>query len=81
MTQAVQDDNDIVWPDEEHLFAADNLSPNERPASQSSDRGTGGIDHLADNNTASFGEMAAESFDANEYWDHDDRTQDKGNLR
>ena len=81
MTQAVENDTDIVWPDEEHLFAADNLSPDEHAVSPSSDGGIGGTDHRADQNTASFGEVAAESSDANEYWDHDDRVQENSNLR
>ena len=84
MTLATENAGDIVWPDEEHLFAADNLSSNDRAVSHGSERGTGldgGTDNHAEGNDNNFGATATEISDANEFWDHDDRTQNNGNLR
>ena len=83
MIQAKENDDGIVWPDEEHLFAAD-VSSDDRAVSQNSE---GGIvlesetDQGAERNETDFAATAAEASGANEFWDHDDRTQPNSNLR
>ena len=83
MTRATENDDGIVWPDEEHLFAADNSS-DERAVSQSSEGGIvldGGTDQFTERNESNFAVTATDASDANEFWDHDDRTQHDSNLR
>ena len=83
MTQAAENDDGIVWPDEEHLFAADVLS-DDRAASQSSEAekvSDGGTHHVAARNDTSFAATATETSDANDFWDHDDRSQQHSSLR
>ena len=83
MTQAAVRDNDIVWPDEEHLFAAEDFSLDDRAVSQSSEGWTGlnsVTDREAAKNEPSYG-ADGDAPAANEYWDHDDRNQDASNLR
>lgn len=83
MTQAAENDDGIVWPDEEHLFAADVLY-DDRAASQNSEAektSDGGVDHIAARNDTSFAATATETSDANEFWDHDDRSQQHSSLR
>lgn len=79
MTQATENDDGIVWPEEEHLFAAD-ISSEDRAASQSSEG-----DKILDGGTArsetGFAATTTETSDANEFWDHDDRSQQHSNLR
>lgn len=83
MTQAAENDDGIVWPDEEHLFAAD-VSSDECAASQNSEAekiSDGGTNHVAAKNDTSFAATATETSDANEFWDHDDRSQQHISLR
>ena len=81
MTQATENDG-IVWPDEEHLFAAD-VSSDERAVSQSSEGGVldRGTDQDAERNETNFNATVTEASNANEFWDHDDRTQHNSSLR
>lgn len=83
MTRATEDDDGIVWPDEEHLFAAD-VSSDKRAGSQSSEGEIvldGGTDQDAERTETKFAATATEASDANEFWDHDDRMQHNSNLR
>lgn len=83
MTQATENDDGIVWPDEEHLFAAD-VPSDKRAESQGSEGGIvlgGGTNQDAERNETNFAATAAEATDANEFWDHDDRMQHNSNLR
>lgn len=77
-------EQDIVWPDEEHLFDVESSSINERAVSHTSD-GWNDLDtgtqqaRQSDNSQTADG--AVDHSSANDFWDHDDRDPHASSLR
>lgn len=85
MAQDTDNHSDIVWPDEENLFAADAVSTEDGAVSQSSDYWTGSNDEVKRDapgkDAANPDEAVGNAASTNEFWDHDDRNEHAGSLR
>ena len=85
MAQDTDNHSDIVWPDEENLFAADALLSEDGAVSQSSDTWTGSECDVKretpGKDAAKFGEATGDVASTNEFWDHDDRNENAGSVR
>ena len=78
MTEATIQDSDIVWPDEEHLFAVDTSSSEDRAVSQDSD---GEVNNVTKTTQAELADRAGDVAYSNGFWDHDDRNECTSRLR